>query len=88
MERKIDIARVSNAVKEHRFVEALSLIEGNLAHNPHHKDSLYLGAVCSRYLKNYEDAKKYIDWFKTAEVKELINNFKAKGKQLFYYNYN
>ena len=37
---------------------------------------------------NYEDAKKYIDWFKTSEVKELINNFKAKGKQLFYYNYN
>ena len=37
---------------------------------------------------NYEDAKKYIDWFKTNEVKELINNFKAKGKQLFYYNYN
>ena len=37
---------------------------------------------------NYKDAKKYIDWFKTAEVKELINNFKAKGKQLFYYNYN
>ena len=37
---------------------------------------------------NYEDAKKYIDWFKTNEVKELINNFKVKGKQLFYYNYN
>ena len=37
---------------------------------------------------NYEDAKKYIDWFKTAEVKKLINNFKSKGKQLFYYNYN
>ena len=37
---------------------------------------------------NYKDAKKYIDWFKTKEVKELINNFKAKGKQLFYYNYN
>ena len=37
---------------------------------------------------NYKDAKKYIEWFKTAEVKKLINNFKAKGKQLFYYNYN
>ena len=37
---------------------------------------------------NYKDAKKYIDWFKTNEVRELINNFKAKGKQLFYYNYN
>ena len=37
---------------------------------------------------NYKDANIYIDWFKTKEVKELINNFKAKGKQLFYYNYN
>ena len=37
---------------------------------------------------NYKDAKKYIEWFKTVEVKKLINNFKAKGKQLFYYNYN
>ena len=37
---------------------------------------------------NYKDAKKYIDWFKTNEVKKLINNFKSKGKQLFYYNYN
>ena len=37
---------------------------------------------------NHKDAKKYIEWFKTAEVKKLINNFKAKGKQLFYYNYN
>ncbi len=61
MEKKLDIARVTNAVKDHRFVEALSLIEGNLASDPEHKDSLYLGAVCSRYLKNYEDAKKYIE---------------------------
>jgi len=37
---------------------------------------------------NYKDAKKYIDWFKTNEVKKLINNFRAKGEQLFYYNYN
>ena len=37
---------------------------------------------------NYKDAKIYIDWFKTEEVKELINNFKSKGEQLFYYNYN
>ena len=37
---------------------------------------------------NYKDAKKYIDWFKTKEVKLLINNFKSKGRQLFYYNYN
>ncbi len=72
MDKKFDIARVTNAVKEHRFVEALSLIEGNLAHNPNHKDSLYLGAVCSRYLKNYEDAKKYI--------KELLTHAPDMGR--------
>jgi len=37
---------------------------------------------------NYDGAKKYINWFKTNEVKNLINNFKAKGKQLFFYNFN
>ena len=37
---------------------------------------------------NFKDAKKYIDWFKTEEVKILINSFKSKGKQLFYYNLN
>ena len=35
---------------------------------------------------NYSNAKKYIDWFKTNEVKDLINNFTVKGIQLFYYN--
>ena len=76
MDKKFDIARVTNAVKEHRFVEALSLIEGNLAQNPNHKDSLYLGAVCSRYLKNYEDANKYIEellTFKESKVQQYIN---------------
>ena len=37
---------------------------------------------------NFKDAKKYVDWFKSNEVKRLINSFKSKGKQLFYYNYN
>lgn len=37
---------------------------------------------------NYKSAKKYVDWFKTNEAKILINNFKLKGKQLFYYNFN
>ena len=37
---------------------------------------------------NFEDAKKYFNWFKTEEVKMLINNFKSKGEQLFYYNLN
>ena len=37
---------------------------------------------------NYKDAKKYVDWYKSFEVKKLINSFQSKGKQLFYYNYN
>ncbi len=36
---------------------------------------------------NYKDAKKYVEWFKSNEVKNLINSFKSNGKQLFYYNY-
>ena len=37
---------------------------------------------------NFNDAKIYIDWFKSNEVKKLINSFQSKGQQLFYYNYN
>ena len=36
---------------------------------------------------NYKDAKKYVEWFKSIEVENLINSFQSKGKQLFYYNY-
>ena len=36
---------------------------------------------------NYKDAKKYVDWFKSNEVENLINSFKSDGNQLFYYNY-
>lgn len=37
---------------------------------------------------NFINAKKYFEWFKTNEVKNIINNFKVKDKQLFFYNYN
>ena len=37
---------------------------------------------------NIKDAKIYVDWFKTNEVKNLINSFESKGIQLFYYNFN
>ena len=37
---------------------------------------------------NFKDAKKYFEWFKTKEVEILINSFKSKGQQLFYYNLN
>ena len=58
---KLDITRATEAIKDIRFVEALGLLESNLAKDSNHIDSLYLAAVCSRYLKNYDDSKKYIE---------------------------
>ncbi len=37
---------------------------------------------------NIEEAKKYIDWITSEEAKELINNYRVNGKQLFFFNYN
>ena len=56
-----DIEKVSVAIKEQRFVEALSSLESNLLKQPKHIECLYLASVCSRYLKNFSDAKKYLD---------------------------
>ena len=53
-ETKIDISRASKAIRDSRFVEALRMLESNLAKDPDHLESLYFAAVCSRYLKNYK----------------------------------
>ena len=58
---QLDTSKATEAVKEARFVEALRLLKSNLAKDPNHIDSLYLAAVSSRYLKNYDDSKKYIE---------------------------
>ena len=47
-ETKIDISRASKAIRDSRFVEALSMLESNLAKDPDHLESLYFAAVCSR----------------------------------------
>ena len=60
-QEKLNIERASKAIRDSRFVEGLSFLESNLSKDPNHKDSLYLAAVCSRYLKNYKDSKKYLD---------------------------
>ena len=60
-QNNLDISRATEAVKNSRFVEGLSYLESNLAKEPDHIDSLYLAAVCSRYLKNYKDSKNYIE---------------------------
>ena len=36
---------------------------------------------------NYISAKLYVDWLISDKGKELINNFKVKKEQLFFYNY-
>jgi len=57
----VDINEATLAVKENRFAEALKILEINLSRYPDHIDSLYLAAVSSRYLKKFEDSKKYIE---------------------------
>ena len=37
---------------------------------------------------NIKEAKKYIDWITSKEAKELINNYRVNGKQLFFFNHN
>ena len=58
---QLDTSKATEAVKETRFVEALRLLKLNLEKDPNHIDSLYLAAVSSRYLKNFDDSKKYIE---------------------------
>ena len=84
---KLDIERASKAIRDSRFVEALSFLESNLAKDPHHIDSLYFAAVCSRYLKNYKDSQNYLDKLLSQApdmgraYQELGHLYKATGKE-------
>ena len=57
----LDVSKATRAVREAKFIEALRLLKMNLAEDPNHLDSLYLSAVSSRYLKNFDDSKKFIE---------------------------
>jgi len=57
----VDLSEARQAVKESRFKDALSLLEIILEGQPENIDSLYLAAVCSRYLKFFDDSQKYIE---------------------------
>ena len=57
----VDINEATQAVKENRFKDAIKLLEISLIEHPDHIDSLYLAGVCSRYLKEFDDAIKYIE---------------------------
>jgi tetratricopeptide (TPR) repeat protein len=57
----VDINEATLAVKEQRFADALKILEINLSRYPDHTDSLYLAAVSARYLKKFDDSKRYIE---------------------------
>ena len=57
----LELSEATDAVKDGSFEHALNLLKVILKDHPDHIDSLYLAAVSSRYLKQYEDSKKYIE---------------------------
>ena len=57
----VDLSDATEAVKESRFEDALNLLKIILKDHPDHIDSLYLAAVSTRYLKRFDESKKYIE---------------------------
>ncbi len=57
----VDLSEATDAVKEGSFEHALNLLKIILKDHPDHIDSLYLAAVSTRYLKQFDDSKKYIE---------------------------
>jgi len=58
---QLDTSKATQAIKQAKFSEALRLLKINLKKDPNHTSSLYLAAVSSRYLKNFDDSKKFIE---------------------------
>ena len=57
----VDLSEATQAVKENRFDDALNLFTIILEDHPDNIDALYLASVSSRYLKNFNDSKEYIE---------------------------
>jgi len=57
----VDLSDATQAVKDNRFEDAISLLKVILKENPSNIDSLYLAAVSTRYLKQFKESKKYIE---------------------------
>ena len=57
----IDLSEATQAVKENRFEYALKLLRIILKDHPSNIDTLYLAAVSSRYLRQFDESKKYIE---------------------------
>ena len=59
-DQSFNMEKIHKAVKEYRFNDALILIKNNLLKDKEHKDSLYLAAVCCRYLKQHKNSKIFL----------------------------
>ena len=57
----VDLSDATQAVKESRFEDALNLLKVLLKENPNHIDILYLSAVSTRFLKQFEVSLKHIE---------------------------
>ena len=57
----VDLSDATQAVKENRFEDALKLLKIILKDHPSNIDTLYLAAVSSRYLRQFDESKKYIE---------------------------
>ncbi len=57
----VDLSEATDAVRDGSFEHAFNLLKIILKDHPEHIDSLYLAAVSSRYLKQFDDSKKYIE---------------------------
>ena len=57
----VDLSEATDAVKDGSFEHALNLLKIILKDHPDHIDGLYLAAVSSRYLKQFDDSKNYIE---------------------------
>ena len=57
----VELSEATDAVRDGSFEHALNLLKVILKDHPDHIDSLYLAAVSSRYLKQFDDSKKYIE---------------------------
>ena len=57
----VDLSDATQAVKESRFEDALNLLKVLLKENPNHIDILYLSAVSTRFLKQFEVSRKHIE---------------------------
>ena len=59
-DKSYNMEKIHKSIKEYRFDDALLLIKKNLIKDNNHKDSLYLAAVCYRYLKQFKLSREFL----------------------------